>query len=267
MEVKTEPEPASSPEAETRETSDLDRAVGVDNGEDAQAPEAEPESYDAQVPEAEPESYDSQVPEAEPESYDSQVPEPEPRSSEAQVGSFPDTQVDTYFAPETLLAEADPSCDIYQLALVLPTQAFTGAPTTNQVFSKAPKPSPEKARDPDRPAPSVNRPGINDGAQAEGLEFELEEDEVPISRPPPPATDHALTQRLRRIFKVRMNGEYLKGITAELLEMFEDTKGGGREKIKLKFEKCGYSPDRVLNGMCICPAHQDHCPYKDKYEY
>ena len=62
--------------------------------------------------------------------------------------------------------------------------------------------------------------------------------------PPPSLTDHAIMQRLRRIFKRRANGEYCDGITQELADMFNDTNNGGRNKVKSMFEKAAYSPDR-----------------------
>ena len=60
--------------------------------------------------------------------------------------------------------------------------------------------------------------------------------------PPPCLTDHAIMQRLRRIFKRRANGEYIQGISQELVDMFADV-DAGRDKIKAMFEKAGYVPD------------------------
>ena len=60
--------------------------------------------------------------------------------------------------------------------------------------------------------------------------------------PPPCLTDHAIMQRLRRIFKRRANGEYIQEITQELVDMFQDAECG-RDKIKAMFEKAAYNPD------------------------
>ena len=63
-----------------------------------------------------------------------------------------------------------------------------------------------------------------------------------ISHPPPPLTEAAIDQRLRRIMKPRRNGEYVVG--KDFIEMWEDKHAGGRDRVRSLFEKAAYEPDR-----------------------
>ena len=100
----------------------------------------------------------------------------------------------------------------------------------------------------DQPKTETSQACRNKCQEIEALEESL--------RPPPAITDHAIMQRLRRIFKRRANGEFCEGINQELADMFNDLTNGGRDKIKCMFEKAGYEPDRgpmfsnVVSMLC-----------------
>ena len=103
--------------------------------------------------------------------------------------------------------------------------------------------------------PAVDQPQIETSQACLSKCQEIEALEQSLC-PPPAITDHAIMQRLRRIFKRRANGEFCEGITQELADMFNDLTGGGRDKIKCMFEKAGYEPDRgpmfsnVVSMLC-----------------
>lgn len=63
------------------------------------------------------------------------------------------------------------------------------------------------------------------------------------SVPPPELTQHAIKNRLRRLFAPRKDGSRM--VDERWLEAWNDTYGGGRDEIMAMFEKVGYSPDRV----------------------
>ena len=70
-----------------------------------------------------------------------------------------------------------------------------------------------------------------------------EDDWVPKSIPPPILTEKAIDSRLRRIFSPRCNGDFL--VSEDFIKMWQDIKGGGRDKIRSLFERSAYSPDTL----------------------
>ena len=166
--------------------------------------------------------------------------------------SFEDTLVDE--APEFLDSamldeEPEPVPQLSEQAWAqaeAPTQATEdlgqGLPSSGQLALGDCPEAPNTACP--EPAEPVEKPAENDCPATEKPAEDDEDDFLQRLSAAMPAvlSDHAIMQRLRRLFKPRMSGEYLPGITKDLLALWNDP-DEGRDKVKFMFEKCAYSPD------------------------
>ena len=101
--------------------------------------------------------------------------------------------------------------------------------TTTTIASEAPSESPQQAKPLE--AKATSEPPAQQTQKAEH-----------VARGPPAAlTDRAIDQKLRRIVAPRADGTYLVG--SDWVDAFKDLSGGGRDKVKGLFEKCGYDRD------------------------
>ena len=86
---------------------------------------------------------------------------------------------------------------------------------------------------PTEPAPQI--------PESEGdSKYHVPEGVEPPSQPPPRLSERAAKARLYRVVQPRMDGSYL--VPEEVIKMYTDKVGGGRENVLNLFEKSGYSP-------------------------
>ena len=145
--------------------------------------------------------------------------------------NYQDTMADTMPASEDdhwdlagLFDFPDPNEDaqVYDAPDLSPTTTTTLTSEEPSEWPQPPKPLEAKA---------TSEPPAQQTQKAEHV----------ATKPPPVLSDRAIDQKLRRIVAPRADGTYLVG--SDWVDAFKDLSGGGRDKVKGLFEKCGYDRD------------------------
>ena len=172
----------------------------------------------------------------------SEVPQADVREPQVPQADAPEPHVPQAHAPKPEVSQADaPEPQVLQADVRKPQLPRADAPEPQVLQAIAPNAAVAQIETAPADFPEKDgdlKPQSNEAdKEVQHFLYEL------ASLPPAVLSDNAIMHRLRRLFKPRMNGEYQSGITPELLRLWDDTAGGGRDKVKFMFEKCAYSPD------------------------
>ena len=159
------------------------------------------------------------VPVIPPEDFDDRLPG-SPSPMEIDCADAEPTVADPYHPPTP-----EASCTAKHAPEVAYQKPEEAAKSSESSAKQAPAP-------PTEPAPQI--PESEDDSK-----YDAPENVEPPSQPPPRLSERAAKARLYRVVQPRMDGSYLA--PEEVIKMYADKVGGGREKVLNLFEKSGYS--------------------------